>query len=195
MGTDRPPLVLFPEAWKYKDKKVIKTVRVTRDERTGQIINQQTRLFARVDVWTPNGVAPLQVATPPMTKKRVIFKEINAWGDGNKVQEYHDTTAQSVLPNNIKVNEVDDDTLVYAMYKAGLKLNVAEDAMYGIISQFEDPGTTDMDDDGNQSPDPDDPTTPAPDVTPNSPMPIAMDEPERELEECKTGKFTVKETK
>lgn len=192
MGVLKPPAILNAPAWQYKDKKVIKIVDQQRDTNTNQVIGQTIRLFARVDVQGEDGPTPLVV-----TKKRVVFKEINKWGDDN-VQEYHEGTAQSILPNNIKVNEIDNDKLLYAMYKAGWKTNAADDITQVIVAENEtgDEGP-DMDEDGNETPEPD-PNQPEGPVEPLAftGEPQIQDEPETDLGECGSGgKFTVKTKK
>lgn len=167
MGTENIPLILNLEKWKYGSYKAVKTQYIQRDPDTNQVINTYTQLFARVDVMGADALVGLQITG--LLNPRVIFKQINAWGDGNRVQEYHSTTNQSVLPNNVKVNEVDDDTLVYAMHKAGISMNIAESALYNIIADKED-DNPEADEEGNESPDPTDPTSPKTPKYPTAPF-------------------------
>lgn len=151
MSVDRAPGILHPIAWKFRKYKAIKIVETVRDPGTTQIVHQRVRLFARVDVLGPDGPVPLAY-----TKNRIIFKEINAWGDTNRIQEYYATAAQSVLPYNVKVNEATDDQILYALYKAGVKTNAAADTLEGVIRNFENDDQQDTNNDGESAPTPPD---------------------------------------
>ncbi len=44
--------------------------------------------------------------------KSYLYKQINAWGDGNRAQEYYDIPQSSVLAMHEKVTEVPDAELI-----------------------------------------------------------------------------------
>jgi hypothetical protein len=101
-------------------------------------------------VYGVDGVVPLQY-----DRNRILFSEINPWGD-NGIREFYSDRNQSVLPSNNKVNEANDDQILYALHSTGIRTNAAEDALYSAISQFE--GNNDEDDLGNIPTEPDEPS-------------------------------------
>jgi hypothetical protein len=154
MNTTSVPLTLEQPANKYRKHKVIKMEELTRDPGTGQIIDRKVRLFRRVDVYGENGVVPLQY-----DRNRVIYTEINPWGDQN-IREFYNGQTQSVLPHNSKVNEASDDQILYAMHTVGIKTNASEDSVYNVLTTFEDDGyeSGESDDSGNEPPTPPSPS-------------------------------------
>jgi hypothetical protein len=139
-GTDRYPTLLHVPAWKYSNNKALKII----DPVTGIV-----RLFLRMDVRNGDRSVPLSVQP-----RRIVFKEVNAWGAGRQLQEYYEGANKSVLPTNNKVDELSDDAVIYALYKGGLKSNAAEDLLNAIIDYYENPGSAE---EGNS---PDDDTPP-----------------------------------
>jgi hypothetical protein len=170
MKVDNPPLILNLPSFGYGDKTCVKIVDLVRDPNTKQVIQMKARLFTRVQVEDIDGATPVSIQ-----KYRVLFKEINAWGD-RAVGEFYDEARKSKLPNNIKVNEVSDDLLIYGLYKAGYKPNVSDMAMFNIITAIEGDDGGEVDENGNESPDPDVPQTPVPK---NPIVPSAAQEPNR----------------
>lgn len=140
------PMMITQEAWRYRNARVIKIEEYTRDEKTNQIIDKKVRLFRRVDVFGKDGVVPLQYE-----KNRVIFVEINPWGSEN-IREFYNGQNQSVLPSNNKVTEADDDTILYALYAAGIETNASEYAIVDIVNKFEPSQGNEEDSAGNQEP-------------------------------------------
>lgn len=136
MNRTKTPGILNVMAWKYRKFKAIKIIDFRRDEK-GQIIGQTARLFARIDVQTPEGVAPLSIM-----KGRILFKEINVWGDGANIQEYYDSNNQSVLLTNSKVNEATDEDIIYSLHRAGAQSNVDPTVMTTIIDKYEGGNST-----------------------------------------------------
>lgn len=150
IGDQNMPQILNLPAWKYSSNKAVKIVEYKRDPRTKQVIDTNVKLFVRVDV---NGIIrpePLQVS-----KKRIIFKQINAWGDANNVQEYYEDARPSILPNNIKVAEVEDNTLIRYLVTGGLKPNIDLDSYNKSEDDNDDEG--DVDDAGSVEPGPETP--------------------------------------
>jgi hypothetical protein len=167
LQTDKPPLLLNLPAWKYSSNKAVKIVNMKRDENTKQVINMDVFLFVRVDVDTTDGSEPLAVS-----KKRILFKQINAWGDGSNIQEYYVHGRPSVLPNNVKVNEIEDEDLFDALIKGGLVPNVPEG--YTLTPPAEgdnkdNDDNEDMDDEGDIEPGPKDPLPTQPAVPAGEP--------------------------
>lgn len=150
LNTESVPQLLNVEAWRYRDKKAIKIITYQREK--GEVVKRNVQLFRRVDTVGINGPEPLSVS-----RKRILFKQINAWGDGGNIQEYHEAANPSILPDHEKVNEIDDETLIYALHKSGVITNTDPTALYNIIVGFEGENP-DMDDTGNSTPD-----TPGPD--------------------------------
>ncbi len=190
LQTNKPPLLLNLPAWKYSSNKAVKIVNVKRDEKTNQIINTQVFLFVRVDVDTIDSAEPLAVS-----KKRIIFKQINAWGDGNNIQEYYVHARPSVLPNNLKVNEIEDGDLFDALIKGGLVPNLPEGYSLTSIMEYKedkpDDDNEDTDDEGDIEPGPKSPLPTQP--------PIPAGEPDRgkkfvepiKLERIKNGNQSI----
>jgi hypothetical protein len=174
----RPAGILNLEAWKYKNNKVVK-IKETTDPTGQRYATPLIRLFERVDVQDIEGTTPLALDNLPT---HILFKEINAWGDGNRIQEYHEGTTESILPNNFKVNEVTNDQFIYALAKAGHILNIADATTEAAISRIENKDGPDMDDYDNESPDPTTPTEPT----------LPQTEPEDNIEECGPAGFSVK---
>lgn len=141
------PTILTPVEWKFKGKRVIKIEELDRDLETNQIIGRKMRLFRRVDVLGVNGREPLRYGD------RLMFVEINAWGDRN-IREFYNDRAQSILPTNNKVTEVEDDAILYAVHKSGVKTNAADYAIGQVFGKFEakDNLDNDFDQDDNQPP-------------------------------------------
>lgn len=155
LGGERAAGILTVPAWKYKNNKVIK-IKETYDQDTGQRLAIPTvLLFERVDIQDIEGVQPLTLEGLP---QNIFFKGINAWGDGNRIQEYHEGTTQSILPNNLKVNEVTNDQLLYAFHKGGYKLNIADETVEGAVRRIIGDNGSDTDEMGNEEP----PTPPTP---------------------------------
>ncbi len=186
LGEEPAALLAVPE-WKYKNNKAIK-IKITRDPNTGErYATPIVRLFQKVSVQEEEGESPLKAYLGKKPSNRILFKEINAWGDGNNVQEYHEGTTQSILPNNRKVNEISNDQLVYALKEAGYTMNIADmtiDQAIQRIQPNDDGGDTD-EETGNEE-DPKDPTVPPPPSAPDTQF-----EPEDNIEEC-NPKFTIK---
>jgi len=154
MGTDTPPAILTPIAWKFRHAKVIKIETFERDDK-GQVVGRNIRLFRRVDVLSLEGIVPLQY-----DRNRLMFVEINAWGDGGRVQEYYSTASPSVLPFNNNVMEADDEQILYTLYRHKIPTNAAQSAIGRAVERFEEDEGTEIDNDGN---------TPSP-VEPKGPM-------------------------
>lgn len=152
-NSDRSSRTVNVQAWKYAKKKAIKILSPLRDDRD-QLIGFVPILFLRVDVPTINGIEPLSIMPG-----RIIFKEVNPWGDGRNIREFYRDARPSILPLNSKMTEATDEQVIYAAYKAGFKMNIAEDAIASIISRFDNNGT-DTDEEGNSAPDPDPVTGP-----------------------------------
>lgn len=162
MNVERAPAILNVTGWKYRKNKVIKYVQTFRDEQTRQIISQNVRLFARVDVLSPGWFKAYAdresmihtLETEPLSymKGKIVFKEINPWGDGTRIQEYYQDNVQSILPNNSKVVEATDDQVLYALHRAGGKTNADELYLSIVIQRIEgdDPGDNDFE--GNEPP-------------------------------------------
>lgn len=148
-GIDRDdvPSILTPIEWKFRDKKAIKIEELERDPQTRQIIGRKIRVFRRVNVLGVNGTVPLRYGD------RLMFVEINAWGDKN-VREFYNDRAQSVLPTNNRVVEVGDDAILYAVHKSGVKTNAAEYAIAEVLGKFDTSKDIDntFDQDGNAQP-------------------------------------------
>lgn len=130
IAAEDAPAILTPVKWKYKDKKVIKIEELERDRDTNQITGRKMRIFRRVDVLGINGTQPLEYG------ERLMFVEINPWGDTN-IREFYNDRAQSVLPTNNKVFEVDDDAILYAVTKANVKTNAADYAIAEVLGKFD----------------------------------------------------------
>lgn len=141
LANEDAPAILTPVEWKYKSKKVIKIEELDRDPNTRQITARRMRIFRRVDVLGVNGVEPLKYGD------RLMFVEINAWGDTN-IREYYNDRAQSVLPTNNRVSEVSDDAILYAVHLANVKTNAADYAVAEVFGKFE--GGPDIDNDYDQ---------------------------------------------
>lgn len=141
------PGILTPLEWKYKTKRVIKIEELERDLNTNQVIGRKMRIFRRVDVLGINGLEPLKYGD------RLMFVEINAWGDTN-IREFYNDRAQSVLPTNNKVIEISDDAILYAINQAGVKTNAADYAVAQVYSKFDAQQDIDnnFDQEGNEAP-------------------------------------------
>lgn len=172
-GLEKPANVLNLQAWKYKSFRAVKILDPLRDEK-GVFIGYVPRLFVRIDTYGDHGPVPLSIM-----KGRILFREINVWGDST-IQEFYVDAKPSVLPMNPKVQEFRDDDLIYALDKAGFKTNTSEGAMYGIINDYEGDDDPNTDDQGNSSPDPTMPDTPQKVMAANPnrlPLPEPMDFP------------------
>lgn len=183
MGKDPGGLMNVPE-WKYKNNKVIK-IKETRNLATGEkYAVPLVRLFERVDVQEGEGPVPLKVQIGKKASKNILFKEINAWGDGNNIQEYHEGTVESILPNNRKINEINNDQLIYALQQSGFIMNIADDTIEQAVSNIrpdDNGGDKDEETDNEEPP-----------TTPNQPPPQSTaTEPDENIEEC-NPKFTIK---
>lgn len=134
-GIKTPPKVLRLDAFKFSDKKVVKTVEYKRDPKTRQVISKTVRLFERVDTTEDGG------ATVPLIAKRrefddedqmernvryAVFKEINKWGDGSRVQEYYDDRVDSQLSSNPYVNEISSELVTFAVMNDTYSVNSDE---------------------------------------------------------------------
>lgn len=151
---ENPAGVLNVPGWQYKGRKYIK-IRETFSPATNErYAVPLVRLFARVDVKTANGTAPLSIEDFP---KNVLYKEVNTWGDGNNIQEYHEGNNQSLLPSNRKVEEFTDDLLVYALEKSGYKTNAADDTISAIFQDMDKNGPDEDEDTDTYTPDDDTP--------------------------------------
>lgn len=142
------PIMLEQPANKYRRHRVIKMEELTRDRATGQIIERRIRLFRRVDVLGENGMVPLTY-----DRNRVLYTEINAWGD-NGIREFYNTQNQSVLPTNNQIPvEANDDQILYALASAGIQTNAAEDSIIRAFNEY-DRGDEDgeSDESGNEPP-------------------------------------------
>lgn len=142
-GITAIPKVLRLDAFTWKDKKVIKSVEYKRDPKTKQIIDRTIRLFQRVDTWeTDKGSTPLIASRRELQEgdfqernvSYAVFKEINKWGDGNKVQEYYDNQIDSKLKTNPLVTELNEDLVTFAIMNSGYNVNT-DDIMLGDIAQ------------------------------------------------------------
>lgn len=189
-GSDSPAQLLKLEAWKYEGNKVVK-IKETHNLVTGDRYSVPLiRLFERIDIKDEKyGTLPVVALDFP---KDIFFKEINAWGDGNNVQEYHAESNLSVLPANRKVQEVTNEQVLYALNKAGYNTNIANelgDYMTDINNKFNNDPDMDEETD-NESPD-NDPQGPA---APPSSTAEAV-EPEENLPECGPSNFSVKNQK
>lgn len=148
---ENPPKVLRLDAFTWGDKKVIKTIEYVKDARTNQVIDRTVRIFQRVDTWEQNkGATPL-IASRKETLEGdyqesnvayAVFKEINKWGDGAKVQEYYNDGVKSVLPSNSFVNEVSDDLISYAIMNSGYTLNTDEYLLSEAVERYENDVTS-----------------------------------------------------
>lgn len=118
-GLAEPAHLLNVPAWKHNSHRVIKILDPLRDEK-GNFIGYMPRIFLRVDIQGLNGIEPLSVS-----KKRIVFKEINPWGDAN-IQEFYREGRSSILPTNPKVQEYTDTDLIDAMDRAGMRNNALE---------------------------------------------------------------------
>lgn len=155
LGTQKPAGILNVDSFKYGKYKAIK-IRETHTMDGQRLAIPLVRLFERVDIQDIEGQSPLILEATPNS---ILFKEINAWGDGNKIQEYHKDTTQSVLPNNFKVDEVSNDHLLYALQKAGYQMNIADETVEAAVNRL-GLGGEDTDELGNTEPRPDpDPIT------------------------------------
>lgn len=181
-GKDPAGIMNVPE-WKYKNNKVIK-IKETRNLATGEkYAVPLVRLFEKVSIMESEGPVPLKVQIGKKLSKNIFFKEINAWGDGTNIQEYHEGTNESVLPNNRKVNEITNDQLIYALQQSGYIMNIADQTIDQAISNIRpDDQGPDIDDETDNEEPPKDPNTP---VVDNA------TEPEENIEEC-NPKFTIK---
>lgn len=147
-GIENPPLILRLNHFEWKDKKVVKTVDYTRDPKTRQIIEKNVRLFQRVDTYDKDGnIVPLQgiltekfnfgtgefERVPSEYVRQMdddvqkttyaVFKEINKWGAGTKVQEYYQNQIKSELSTNPFIEELDDDEIAYTILNDGYEIN------------------------------------------------------------------------
>jgi len=170
---EKPGNVLNLQAWKYKGFRAVKILDPLRDEK-GVFIGVIPRLFVRVDTFGDFGRAPLSV-----TKGRILFREINAWGDAT-TQEFYAEAKPSVLPLNPKVQEYTDDALIYALSRAGFPTNTSDQMLFDIVRKYEGDDDPSEDDQGNRSPDPNMPDAPLKivETDPNHlPLPEPMDFP------------------
>lgn len=168
MEVSSAPLMITQDAANYRSARVIKIEELTRDEVTKQILDRKIRLFRRVDVIGKNGIVPLQYE-----RGRVLFSEINAWGDIG-IREYYNGQNQSVLPTNNKVNEATDDQILFALEKVGVKTNATMDAIADVMIKFDQEGDDfdgQQDDGGNPPPDPDSGVPTGGNIVPLEPMP------------------------
>lgn len=177
-GIEKPPAILNLNS--YGTRRVMKIVDVKRDENTNQVLSTKIGLFKRIDIINNDGnPAPLSIG-----KYKSLFKQINAWGSKD-IQEFHQGTEKSLLPEHLKVDEVDDIMIIKALDKLGWKHNA-------ITPDDDGEGYTDA-----EEVDPDSPT-PSSDYSLDSPPtkelpPAKDDEPDTQIDECGTvGKFTVK---
>ncbi len=86
---------------------VIQTRDYTTDPITKQT-NMKVRLFQKV---LENG-EPIQVGVDKKGNASYLYKQINAWGDGKRSQEYYDINKPSVLDMHEKITEVPDAELI-----------------------------------------------------------------------------------
>lgn len=148
---EQVPMILTPKAWSTKRYKVIKVEEQIPDpDHPNNIIGKRIRLFKRVDVDTDLGEAPLKYGK----SGRLLFVEINAWGDPN-IKEMYKEAVPSVLPTNNHVIEVNDQNILYAIEKAGVPTNASVEASMDAVNRFEGIEPDDTDDDGNTPIDPD----------------------------------------
>lgn len=153
INIDQVPMIL-DQPVAMKKQRVLKMVEEPRDRATGQILSRRIRLFRRIDVWGRNGLVPLQY-----DRNRVLFAEINPWGDSG-IREFYNGITQSVLPTNNKVIEATDDQILYAIVSIGIKTNASEYAIGDVLSEFNENDENfdgETDEAGNEPPDP---TTP-----------------------------------
>jgi hypothetical protein len=87
----------------------------------GDYTYRQVKLYKRVEI---NGEPAV---TERNYKGRVfqqfIYKPINAWGDGQNLQEYYDYPRQSVVSTNIRVPELSDDQVLNMLERAGYQIS------------------------------------------------------------------------
>lgn len=190
-GSEKPAELMNLESWRYSKYKAVK-IKETRNLATGErYAIPLIRVFQRVDVQTEEGLMPLTIANTP---KNQIFKEINIWGDGNNIQEYHSEVNKSVLPTNRKVDEITNDQLLYSLMKAGYDLGIADETIDAVTRRIDNSGS-DMDDDGSESPDGDEQGPVAP-VIPSTPQEQDINkqfEPEDNIDECGPSNFSIKD--
>lgn len=141
------PTIYTPKSFGTRNSKVLQMEELVRDENTNQVIDRRIRLFRRVDVLTSNGMQPLKYGA----SGRLLFVEMNAWGDQN-LKEFYKDARPSVLPHNSKVTEIGDDEILYALLEAKVQTNAADFAIGEVLSRFENQQTNDEDDIGNEEP-------------------------------------------
>jgi hypothetical protein len=123
--------MLITQPIQFKKARVIKIEELQRDPLTKQVVDRKIRLFRRVDTYGENGLTPLQY-----DRSRVLFAEINPWGDIG-IREFYNGQTQSVLPQNAKVLEASDDQILYALIKAGVKTNAADYTRYSVLTDID----------------------------------------------------------
>lgn len=136
-GVEGPIKTLRLDAFAYKDKPVVKTVEYTRDPKTKQITDRVVKLYERVDTLTKTGVGPLvasrmEIPEGEFEERKInyaVYKEINKWGNGARLQEYYTDNLKSALESNPYVEEVDDDLIGYAISHNGFNINTALEAV------------------------------------------------------------------
>lgn len=165
---DQVPMLIDQPATTFRKHRVIKMEETERDPHTKQVINRRIRLFRRVDTYDNNGIAPLQYIKEK--ERRVIFAEINPWGDVG-IREFYNGQNQSVLPNNNKVLEASDDEILASITAVGIKTNAAQDAIISAGIQVEDQirsrNRDQNDEDGEEDEFGNEPPTPPDDFDPN----------------------------
>jgi hypothetical protein len=93
----------------------------------GDYSYRQVNLFKRVEV---NG-EPIYIERNIRgnTYKSFVYKPINAWGDGQNLQEYYDYPRASVVATNSPIQELGDSQIIDILERAGFRIE-SEQAQY-----------------------------------------------------------------
>lgn len=142
-GITSIPKTLRLDAFSWRDKKVVKTVEYIKDPKTKQVIDRRIRLYQRVDTWA-DGFVPLVASRKEIQEgdfmernvSYVVFKEINKWGDSNRVQEYYDGQIDSKLSSNPLVTELNNELVTYAIMNSGYSVNSDEYSLAEIATNY-----------------------------------------------------------
>ena len=189
------PILIKLKSFDFKDKKAMKIVDYIRDK-NNKILGRNIRLFTRVD----SDGKPLELIRNkkvdevdqrydfngnPIVQEEsfVIFKEINKWGDGDKLQEYHTDRLQSYLKSNPIVHEYDDAAIIDALDNNGFKRTGKENEAPKVleVSASDDVSHVDERNDDADNDDRVEQKSIGPDGESND-----------NLKECTTGTFSVK---
>lgn len=93
------------------------------------------QLFQRVDIAGIDNTTPLEV-----TKYKSVYKQVNIWGDGIRVQEHHQFGQPSMLSSvNPAVHEFTDDYIISAIARAGIKSNAFIDTAVDSVNEANAP--------------------------------------------------------